>query len=375
MTPSQPAPDSEPAGTTPQSWPMMPPDATSPNAVPPSQPYPVYAPSQSGITAPPVPSWQTAPPVYPPPSGVLMPPPAPPTRAQRNMRTLGLGLAALIVLLIVFATFPSAMAGSVRNAYPTVHALITGVRDGSSITVGQTVTFSAAQSTGNSLKYFWDFGDGTTSAQETVQKSFSSSSQQQTISLEVSDPLGSSGQAGHDATTSITIQVTPPQPTASFTFSVGGYDGTGIPVSFDASASTGENLQYQWDFGDGTTDNNGPMDSHDYSQPGTYNVTLTVTDDFGQSNATSQAVRVTVAGPVAKFTASIDSFGDLSVNASASTGDITDYFWNFGDGNTDDSGTSPQDSHTYATNGTYTVTLTITDAFGRKSSTSRSVTY
>ena len=44
--------------------------------------------------------------------------------------------------------------------------------------------------------------------------------------------------------------------------------------------------RYDWDFGDGSTaPNGGPRPTHAYAKPGTYNVTLTVTDDAGCSIA------------------------------------------------------------------------------------------
>ncbi len=74
-----------------------------------------------------------------------------------------------------------------------------------------------------------------------------------------------------------TIQVTNfPAPTASFTSSVSFL--TGI---FSATG-TGNGINYSWDFGDGNT-GTGANVTHVYSQPGNYNVVLTVTDECGAS--------------------------------------------------------------------------------------------
>lgn len=64
---------------------------------------------------------------------------------------------------------------------------------------------------------------------------------------------------------------------------------TGSPVNFDATGSTdsdGTIARYDWDFGDGTVlADGGPTPSHDYAQPGAYQVKVTLTDNEGCSTA------------------------------------------------------------------------------------------
>jgi DNA-binding beta-propeller fold protein YncE len=82
------------------------------------------------------------------------------------------------------------------------------------------------------------------------------------------------------------LVITPNQPpTAAFNAQDGEAGRT--PAQFNANPSDdsdGTVARYAWDFGDGTTlSSAGPTPDHLYTKPGTYSVTLTVTDDEGCS--------------------------------------------------------------------------------------------
>lgn len=133
-----------------------------------------------------------------------------------------------------------------------------------------------------------------------------------------------------------------------------------LTVKF-TSNSTGEISLYQWDFGDGNESTESDP-SHTYINPGTFNAALTVAGGGG-TDSKSQTITVSPPAPIAGFSCDKSSgAAPLTVNFfSTSTGAITSYAWNFGDGSIS-SETNP--SHTFNNVGTYTVVLTVTGPGG-----------
>ncbi len=132
--------------------------------------------------------------------------------------------------------------------------------------------------------------------------------------------------------------------------------------------STGPVETHSWQFGDGHSSAD-VSPTHTYTQPGTYNVTLTVSGPGGTSSTTIEsAVTIDHPAPIADFSQSQTSGVDsVTVTFSdQSTGAVDTFLWDFGDGNVS---TAPMAVHTYTDVGTYTVNLTVQGPGGQSTKT------
>jgi PKD repeat protein len=180
-----------------------------------------------------------------------------------------------------------------------------------------------------------------------------------------------------------------PAPTASLAVTegigTGGTAFTGGPVYFDGSGSTpgtGTIESYGWDGdGDGTVDlvRSTPALARRFFAPGTYTVGLTVMDGAGdQATATTQ---VTVAqnhaptaviangSPITVAEGALIAFSSAG-SSDPDAGQALAYRWDLGDGTTS---ALASRGKRYADQGTYTATLTMTDASGATSVDSATV--
>lgn len=203
--------------------------------------------------------------------------------------------------------------------------------------------------------WHWDFGDGDTSNLQDPTHTYPSRGSYG-VTLTVYDTLGGC----FDIATQ-TINIT--DPIADFV----GDDLSGCArhrVNFTASAST-DAVSYSWLMGDGTTRNT-ENPSKLYSNPGTYTVTLIVTDIHGCTDTIVKPDYITVYAATADFIA--DTFSGcapLAVtyqdSSSSYLGTVTSWNWDLGNG---DVSTLQNPSAIYNTPGTYSVGLTIEDSNG-----------
>jgi gliding motility-associated-like protein len=178
---------------------------------------------------------------------------------------------------------------------------------------------------------------------------------------------------GVTSTHSITITVYP-SPVVSFTASTTSIC-PGVPVTFTSTSTSGVPgpVTCTWSFGDGTTGVGSPI-SHAYSLPGTYNVTLSVTNADGCLSSLLRMSYITVYVPAGvNFSASPTYFCNppglaTFTNMTIGTGPLS-YSWRFGDGSPGSVLASP--THTYSSPGMYSVTLIATDGHGCTDSMTR----
>ncbi len=147
-------------------------------------------------------------------------------------------------------------------------------------------------------------------------------------------------------------------------------------VDADASESTdpdGTIESFTWDWGDESQASTGPTAEHTYPSSGTYQITLTVTDDDGRTDTLARQITVEDMPPTAAFERQGDGLSP-TFDAGASTdpeGEITGYLWSWGDGTSDDHGQTVD--HTFETEGTYQVSLTVTDDQGQTDTATKAI--
>lgn len=115
------------------------------------------------------------------------------------------------------------------------------------------------------------------------------------------------------------------------------------------NTSTGPNLSYQWDFGDGTTSTIA-QPVHAYTTEGTFTIRLRITDRYGCQDSLTSNIRIEA--PHAGFTVSdtLSTCPPLIATFTNTASNANQISWDFGDGST---GTGPNPIHIYNNPGTY----------------------
>lgn len=139
---------------------------------------------------------------------------------------------------------------------------------------GLTLNFSAISPT--AISWAWQFGDGSTDTGAATSHTYAQTGTYQ-VRLVVTNLCGQTA----DTIIFIPICVSP---IASWTYTIISSSSSGMQVQFNGTASIGAST-YEWDFGDGTSNNTSAIPVHTYNVAGLFwVVTLTITNNCGETN-------------------------------------------------------------------------------------------
>ncbi|MBW6490678.1 MAG: PKD domain-containing protein [Lentimicrobium sp.] len=242
--------------------------------------------------------------------------------------------------------------------------------------LGEPVNFtdlSQANGSGQIVSWAWDFGDLASGVNNTSSLQNPSHIYSQAGSYSVSLTVTTANSCTDVITQVIVVD---PAPFVDFVFT-NGCAGNEVQFTSSTFVDPATTQSWLWNFGDGFTTGE-PDPLHVYAIAGIYNVSLTITNLSGCKASVSYFVNV-VEGPVAMFSfttpACVGSEVAFNDNSFASGSTISQWHWDFGDGNTTtvNAPGNPDVTHTYAIAGMYSVTLTVTNLLGCDASSSMNV--
>lgn len=198
-----------------------------------------------------------------------------------------------------------------------------------------------------STSYFWKYGDGIEATEVSPKHTYNTFASY-TVTLVSTTNFGCIDSTQQTVTLN-------QSPTASFTNTA--VDCNRSPITFTNTSivPSGSTNNYEWDFGDGSTDfTDNP--THQYANPGTYTVTMKAKSNNGCSSETQTSFTILLK-PIAAFAANNVCQGEAmqlgNISVSPDNSPLT-YKWMFGNG---DSSALISPEVTYNTVGAYNITL------------------
>ena len=253
------------------------------------------------------------------------------------------------------------------EVFPTPIAEFSFVPDADACT-GEPIIFSYSDIVTNET-LLWTFGDGSPTSTQVNPTHIYDNDGTYNILLHVDKYI-----CENDTSMQLTIN---PLPSPDFDANV--FEGC-LPVDIDfddLSNDVAMGAGYEWTFGDGATSNENGNTSHTYTQPGVFDVSLTIsnTQRCAETIIKPNLIQANP-NPIADFDADphittmdtpIIEFNDLSISDSIRN----NYEWIFGDG--DSNSDNGNTAHTYTQAGDYTVELRVETINGCWDTTSANV--
>jgi predicted transcriptional regulator len=215
-----------------------------------------------------------------------------PPKNLGNVEQKGMSKVILLAaaVLCALAMMPSPAAGGEQPPGP---AVISSPVEGTVLFVNEGIEFTSdvlnSSTFGEPVDFIWDFGDGNSSTEINPNHIYSSGGNY-TIRLSVTDDEGALTVSEVNITLLFRplpeVQIVIPSHDPGEYLAQSRLD---FSVQGLLMISGPDNISYSWDFGDGTV-MTGPAPVHAYAGPGTYNVTVTISDGHSRTQDTLQLI-------------------------------------------------------------------------------------
>ncbi len=219
-------------------------------------------------------------------------------------------------------------------------------------------TVSFTNNSSGATSYTWDFGDNNSSNTTNPKKVYASPG-----AYEVVLTATTAKNCVDKDTQTVVIH---PVPVADFTTNNVCFGDT---ANFtNTSTISSGNINFHWDFDDGTSNVTDTSPNYLYSSPGNYDVQLIVTSDKSCQDTTTKAVEIYPL-PTVNLSFVNQCTNDTVAFTNTTTGAVN-FSWDFGDGNTS---SKAEPDHVYKKPGSYMVSLVATSVEGCIDSSSKAI--
>ena len=241
-----------------------------------------------------------------------------------------------------------------------------------------TYTASTTDPESDDIEYLFDWDDGTDSGWVGPYSSGATASASHTWTApgtyDVTVTARDVGQSQSNPSSPLTVTMANTAPPTPATPSGPTSDHHNVALTYSTTAVTdpeGDTVEYKFDWDDGSDSGwiTSTSADHTYSEPGTYDITVSARDSWDESSASSPlSVTIDNQAPPTPSTPSGPASGGTGSSYTYSTtctdpdGDTLEFQFDWGDGDTGDWGSS-SDSHRYDTPGTYDITVKARDSW------------